>query len=152
MGSRRFFTIISSVFIPILIFGIALLLYMSRLNVVELKFATYEEALAAGAFKNASLPQFLPKSARNIQSKRDLDASVSLVTFDFGNDFGTFLNQQVSSSPASGALARTHERDFSDPKDLKYFPLLSSEEGLYHGSLLINSSKGKAIYVEPPQK
>jgi hypothetical protein len=131
----------------------ALLFYMGKQDVVEIVHSSFEEATAAGAFADAALPNFLPKSSRNIVSRSNLDSNDSLVTFDFGSDFDQFLKQQKSwDVVAALGLANRHGAKFSNRKDLRYFPLISSETGVYHGSLLVNLATGKAVYVEPPHK
>lgn len=138
-------------FLTVVAIVVGLLFYTSARDVVELEYVSYKEALAAGAFTNASLPGFIPKSALKIKSSRDLDANVSLVTFDFGPDFERFLAQQKTDDVAAAVEpVKRHGLDFANPGELRYIPLLSSESDLYHGSLIINFVKGKALYVEPP--
>jgi hypothetical protein len=130
---------------------VALVSNLSKHDRVRREFSTYREAVESGAIEIAAIPTFLPKSATNIKSDRDLDANTSVVTFDFGNDFEEFLqHQKTADVSAAAGIAATHAMSISSPHSAKYFPLLSSEAGEYHGSLLVDLERGKALYVEPP--
>ncbi len=124
------------------------LLYVGKLDIVELKFATYQQANSAGALKNGALPSLLPKSAQNIHSISNLDTNNEVVTFDFGADFDQYVNQQKSAPPLSASALgiRRQGEAFSNPDDLIYIPKVAPDGESIQGSLLVNRKKKRALY------
>ena len=76
--------------------------YIGSRDLVKVEYANYKAAEAADAFKNEALPLWLPRSASNIRSVRNLDSNTEVVSFSFGADFEAFLSLQES-APAKSA-------------------------------------------------
>lgn len=74
---------------------VVLALLIMPSNIVELEFATYEQAISTGAINRQALPDYLPKSAKDIHSTQDLDNGGEMVTFRYGSDFDQFIAAQV---------------------------------------------------------
>lgn len=119
-------------------------------DVVELKFATYQLAVASGAVDKEWLPVFLPTSAKGIDSTSNLDSNTALVRFSFGADFDEFIAMQHTAPPrtASALGIRDHGENFGDAHELTYIPKISVAGEPYPGMLLVNRKRRTALYVK----
>lgn len=128
---------------------LVLALVISPSNIVELEFATYEQAVATGAFERQALPDHLPKSATDIHSTRDLDNGGEVVTFRYGSDFDQFIAAQVVAPPrtARSLGIRLWDDKFTDPIELSYFPAVMLYRE-HNGTLLINRLQRTALYFD----
>lgn len=119
-------------------------------DIIELKFDTYEAAVESGAIDKEWLPDFLPHSAKNINSTSNLDSNTGLVSFSFGPDFDKFIAAQQAATPRAAASLgiRGHSELFGDPRELTYIPKISLNGKLYPGILLVNPSHGEALYIK----
>lgn len=119
-------------------------------DVVELKFATYQLAVEAGAVEKEWLPSFLPRSAKDIYSTSNLDSNTGLVRFSFGPEFDKFIATQQTALPrtASSLGIRGHSEDFADVHELTYIPKISIDGEPYPGALLVNRKRRIALYIK----
>jgi len=65
--------------------GIAILEYKCS-SVIESYYMTYDEVLEAEAIGRGWIPEFLPKSAKNIVEKHNIENNWGVVEFSFSND------------------------------------------------------------------
>jgi len=129
---------------------VALALLIIPSNIVELEFATYEQAVSTGAIERQALPDYLPKSAKDIHSTRDLDNGGEVVTFRYGSDFDQFVAAQVAAPPrtAKSLGIRLWNDDFTDPNEPSYFPEVALYREHKGGTLLINRVQRTALYFD----
>jgi hypothetical protein len=119
-------------------------------DVVELEYATYEQAAAAGAFARQALPDQLPKSATVIYSMRDLDNGGEVVTFHYGPDFDQFIAAQATAPPrtAKSLGIRLSDDRFANLNEITYLPRMTFYPEHKTGSLLINRAHRVALYID----
>jgi len=119
-------------------------------GMAEHKFDTYAQAAATGAIERQALPDYLPASATDIHSTRDLDHGGEVVTFRYGADFDQFIAAQVAAPPRSAKAlgVRLWNDHFTDPDKLSYFPNVVLYREHNPGRLLINRGRRIALYVE----
>lgn len=129
---------------------VALALWLMPDDLVELEYATYEQAAAAGAFTRQALPDKLPKSATVIYSMRDLDNGGEVVTFRYGPDFDQFIMAQVTAPPQTAKSLGIRLRDdrFANLNELTYLPRVAFYHEHEAGSLLINRAHRVALYID----
>jgi hypothetical protein len=132
--------------------AVALLMLILRAtsNVVELEYANYEQAAAAGAFARQELPDHLPKSAMDIHSARDLDNNGEVATFRYGPDFDLFIAAQATAAPrtAKSLGIRLWSDHFTDLNKISYLPKVAFYNEHKVGSLLINRVDKVALYID----
>lgn len=123
-------------------------------SVVELEYANYEKAVAAGAIARQALPDRLPKSATDINSIRDLDNGGEVVTFRYGPDFDLYIAAQAAAAPrtAKSLGIRLWDDRFTNLNEISYLPTVAfyDEHKDEHmaGSLLINRVDRVALYID----
>jgi hypothetical protein len=129
---------------------VVLALLIMPSNIVELEFATYEQAISPGAINRQALPDYLPKSAKDIHSTQDLDNGDEMVTFRYGSDFDRFIAAQVAAPPrtAKSLGIRLWDDDFTDPNELSYFPEVALYREHKTGERLINRVQRTALYID----
>jgi hypothetical protein len=139
--------------IAVLIFSTVALLVLvlwATSSVVELEYANYEQAAAAGAIARQALPDHLPKSATDIHSTRDLDNGGEVVTFRYGPDFDLFIAAQETAAPrtAKSLGIRLWDDRFTDLTKIIYLPKVAFYPEHRAGSLLINRVDRVALYID----
>ncbi len=147
MAMPRFVKVIISIASLLVLLVVAI--YLWPRDVVELKFATYSQAMAEGALENGAR-RLIPKSATDIRSSSNFDSNSAIVTFKFGPEFEKYISQQksVQAKSASELGFLFEDSAFSDPRELTYIPKINPDGETNQGSLLVNRSKGMALYFE----
>jgi hypothetical protein len=129
---------------------VAVVLAVFPSPIVEHKFATYDEAVAARAIENEWIPTLLPRSAKKISSVRNLDLNEEVVIFEYGPDFDQFIAAQTI-APARTAkdlgFAR-YRKHFRNLNELVYMPKVMLYRESNTGTLLINRVDRIALYFD----
>jgi len=127
-----------------------LLVAFSTLDTLDLRFASYEEAVKGGVMERDLVPSFLPLSAKEIEVNANLDGGGVFVKFTFGSDFDSFLNAQKKSpgvTPEQLGL-NDHDRTFSKTSEVVLIDKIFSGDDYITGYMLVNLKKRRALYVK----
>ncbi len=109
-----------------------IVIFMSRSEIKNTLYANYEEAKKAGAFERGWLPEYLPKSAKNIHEAHNLDTNQGWGEFEFDV-------REISSMKSHCQLNQTeqNEQKFNCPETDKIttaFVLQLDGKGYYTSS------------------
>lgn len=144
--SRVFFLIV----VVGIAFGIVLLYLMPRKDMVVEQYTSYSNATQREAFSHGMIPDFLPESAKNIVSRRDLDLNTLEVIFDYsGDEFVKFLGRQKKSTGIETEELLKYVTDVietSDPEVLIVIPKVASPDIDSQGALIVNTKQKRAVY------
>jgi len=83
--------------------------WWEKMDVATTRYATLQEAHAAGAFQRGWLPPYLPESTRTITETNDLDRNLGAGSFEFSPaDYPAFVANYTPASAEVAARWREH--------------------------------------------
>jgi hypothetical protein len=147
---KKYIYCIFIVVIAIFLIGSAFLYWLPSKDIVVEKYPTYSDAVRLEAFDHGMIPDFLPRSSKNIVSLRNLDVNSLEVAFDFAEgDFDKFLSQQKKGTEVEirKIMKDVDETmETSDPSVLIVIPKVESADSDSQGILIVNTKQRHAIY------
>lgn len=155
MTARNTFSLLAIVVALVVVATFAGLRLRASGDVVDARYDDHAAALRVQAFEHGMIPDFLPRSAVNIRSVRNIDLNETVVTFGFGADFDAFIaHQGASATPSDADIAaiRADLIDVSNRDALALVRCVATADADSRGRLLIDRARRRAVFVSPGRR